>query len=72
MYRKASERPKGAGPAAQMRNGRLVVPRDTGRGGQLESMIVLCTLAALAVALGLAIGLPVAMMLYDICLSIGC
>ena len=72
MYRKALERPKGAGPAAPVRDGRLVIPRDTSRGRQLETMIVLCTMAVLAVALGLAIGVPVAMMLHDICLSIGC
>jgi hypothetical protein len=72
MYHKPLDRPKGAGPAAALRNGRLAIPRDTGRSGHLETMIVLCTMVVLAVALGLAMGVPVAMMLHDICISIRC
>jgi hypothetical protein len=71
MDRKALDRP-GASPQWQAREGRLVIPRETGRVGYLESMIVLGTMAILAVALGLAVGIPVAMMLRDICISIGC
>jgi len=67
MYRKASGR-----VSAQAPKGRRGIPKDTGDGRSLESMIVLCTMVVLAVALGLAVGVPVAMMLHDICLSISC
>lgn len=73
MFRNALERPKASGrPMAQTRNGRLSIPEDTGRGRSLETMIVLCTMAVLAVALGFAVGVPVAMMLHDMCISIKC
>ena len=71
MDRRALDRP-GASPQWQAREGRLVMPRETWRGGYLETMIVLVTMAILAAALGLAIGIPVAMMLHDVCISIGC
>ena len=73
MYRKAFRRP---GVPSRRRaveqKGRWAIPRDDGRARLFESMVLLSTVAILAVALGFAVGVPLALMLGDFCSRIAC
>jgi ABC-type phosphate/phosphonate transport system permease subunit len=68
MYHKAYDRQKPSKrERAFDRNGRWGIPKDAGSARFLESMMLLSTMAVLAVALGLAVGVPLALMLSDFC-----
>lgn len=54
------------------RRGRAAIPRNDGRAGFLESAILLTAMVALAVALGFTVGLPLMLMLSDICAQLKC
>ena len=64
MYRKALHRPRSSD--------RFRIPRDDGRSQLLEAMAMLAVLTVLTIVLGLAVGVPLAVMLNDICTSIKC
>jgi hypothetical protein len=48
------------------------IPRNDGRARFIESMILLSSVAVLAVAIGLAVGVPLALMLGDLCRRMAC
>jgi len=73
MYRKAfnrhrvPERTKAVEP-----KGRAGIPPNDASARLFESIILLSTVSVLAVALGLAVGVPLALMLGDVCTRMGC
>ena len=46
------------------------IPRDEGEAVILEAVVLLAVVAVLAVALSLMVGLPLAMMLSEVCASL--
>jgi hypothetical protein len=66
-YRSALERPR-----LSDRKERFRIPRDEGQAAVREAIGLLSVTAGLAVVLGIGVGLPVAMMLNDICASLNC
>ena len=73
MYRKAFDRPKASDrPKGPDADGRSRFPRGDGRAEFLETTILVAGVMILAIALGLLVGVPLAMMLNDICASLKC
>jgi hypothetical protein len=73
MLRKAFNRHKVPKRARAVEpRGRSGIPWNDGRARFFESMILLSTVAVLAVALGLAVGVPLALMLGDLCRRMAC
>ena len=73
MYRKAFKRHTVPNRRRTVEpDGRWGIPRNDGRARFLESMILLSSVAVLAVALGLAVGVPLALMLGDFCSHVVC
>ena len=73
MYRKAFDRPKASDrPNGLEPDGRSRIPRNDGRAEFLETTILVAGVMILAIALGLLVGVPLAMMLNDICASLKC
>jgi hypothetical protein len=73
MLRKAFNRQKVPNRTRAVEpKGRSGIPRNDGRARLFESMILLSTVAVLAVALGLAVGVPLALMLGDFCSRVAC
>lgn len=70
MYRNGVGRPRATGRPKGW--GRFAIPRNDGRALYVESIALLAVLAILAVALGLALGIPLAVMVNDMCSSIAC
>lgn len=66
-YRRALERPR-----LSDRDERFHLPMDDGRAAVLEAIGLLSVTAGFAVMLGITVGLPLAMMLNDICASLNC
>ena len=66
-YRDALVRPK-----LSDRDARSRIPRDEGQAAFIEALGLLSAMAVLAAALGLAVGIPLAMALNDICASLKC
>jgi hypothetical protein len=66
-YRSALERPR-----LSDRNDRFQFPQDEGKAAVREAIGLLSVTAGLAVVIGIGVGLPVAMMLNDICASLNC
>jgi len=66
-YRNALVRPR-----LSDRDKRFRIPRDDGQAAFLEALGMFSVIAVLAVAIGLAVGVPLAMMLNDICTSLKC
>jgi hypothetical protein len=73
MYRKAFNRQKvpNRTRAVEPRD-RSGIPRNDGRAQFFESMILLSSVAVLAVAIGFAVGVPLALMLGDLCRRMAC
>lgn len=73
MYRKSFKRPKVAGESRSFeRKGRWAIPQDEGSARFLEAMILLSAVLLLAIAVGLTVGVPLALMFSDFCKSIQC
>jgi hypothetical protein len=66
-YRNALVRPRCSERDEQFR-----IPRDEGQAAFLEALGMLSVIAVLAVVLGLAVRVPLAMALNDICASLNC
>lgn len=66
-YRSAIERPR-----PSYRNDRFRIARDDGQAVVREAIGLLSVTAGLAVVFGIAVGLPVAMTLNDVCASLKC
>ena len=79
MYRDADEppaasvgpRPLGCPNNYEPRE-RLRIPQDQGRALVLEALSLLAIAAVLAVTIGVAVGIPLAMMLRDFCSKLSC
>ena len=79
MYRDADEPPAAPGrsrpldrPSSIERGERLRIPREDGRALALDALSLLAIAAVLAVTVGMAVGIPLAMMLRDICSRLSC
>jgi hypothetical protein len=73
MYRKAFNRQKVPNRTRAVEpEGRSGIPRNDGHARLFESMILLSTVAVLAVALGLSVGVPLVLMLGDFCSRVAC
>ena len=73
MSRRGFDRPSASrGYRSFERRGRTAIPRNDGRAGLLESLILLMAMVALAIALGFTVGLPLMLMLSDICTKLNC
>jgi hypothetical protein len=73
MLRKASNRQKVPNRTRAVEpKGPSGIPRNDGRARLFESMILLWSVAVLAVAIGLAVGVPLALMLGDFCRRMAC
>lgn len=73
MYRRAFDRPSASAKSRPVkRTGPTAIPRNDGRAGFLEAVILLSTMVALAIALGLTVGLPLMLMLSDVCIQLQC
>jgi hypothetical protein len=79
MYRDADEPPAAPGdsrpfdrPNAYERRERLRIPQNEGRALIVEALSLLAIAAVLAVTIGVAVGIPLAMMLRDICSKLSC
>lgn len=66
-YRKAYVRPRRFD-----RDQRFRIPRDGGQAVFLEALGVLAAIVVLSIAVGLTVGIPLAMALNDICASLKC
>lgn len=78
MYRDADEsaasvgsRPLGR-PKIHERRERLRIPQDEGRALVLEALSLLAIAGVFAVTIGVAVGIPLAMMLKDFCSKLSC
>lgn len=73
MYRRALERPRASGGSRSFkRRGPTAIPRNDGRAGFLEAAILLSAMGVLAIALSFAVGVPLMLMLSDICAKLEC
>lgn len=73
MYRRAFNRPNASGRYRSFeRKGRTAIRRNDGRAGFLEAVILLSTMVALTIALGFTVGVPLMLMLSDICAQLKC
>ena len=59
-------------PGRFERDRRFRIPRDDGHARFLETVGLLIVVAVLAAAIGLMVGVPLAMALNDICASLKC
>ena len=60
------------GPRRSKRGERSRIPRDEGQPAFLEALGMIIVIAVLVVAIGLAVVVPLAMALSDICASLKC
>jgi len=73
MYRRAFDRPNASGRSrSSNRKGPTAIPRNDGRAGFLEAVLLLSAMVVLAVALGFAVGIPLMLMLSDVCNQLKC
>jgi hypothetical protein len=73
MLRKAFNRHKVPNEAGAVEpDGRPDQSREEGRARFFESMILLSSVTVLAMAIGLAVGVPLALMLGDLCRRMAC
>lgn len=59
-------------PKVHERRERLRIPQDEGRALVLEALSLLAVGAVLALTIGVAVGIPLAMMLRDFCSKLSC
>jgi hypothetical protein len=72
MLRKAFNRHKVPNRTRAVEKGLSDTSRDVGRARFYESMILLSSVTVLAIAIGLAVGVPLALMLGDLCRRVAC